>query len=233
MTINVGEIKKLVVVDVHDRWGCYLDIASGAPLLLPMAQLPLNLDFRPCVGDEVYVVMEQNETGRLQAKLALEEQLCNITGPAPATWLHEWKETIVYRSLPMGTFVVVQAADGNSNAIGMIHHSERKRPLRVGEKVNCRVTFVREDGRVNLSMTPRKEVARDEDAERILFFLCDRSKGAMPYSDNTSPEMIRQRFDMSKSAFKRALGKLIKEGKVEQRDDWTYAVQMQHRYEDK
>ncbi|MNC70917.1 hypothetical protein D3C75_1217770 [compost metagenome] len=46
----------------------------------------------------------------------------------------------------------------------------------------------------------------------------------MPYSDNTPPDLIKQRFGISKAAFKRALGKLLKEGKITQKENWTYLV---------
>ncbi|MNY74532.1 hypothetical protein D3C86_2135840 [compost metagenome] len=44
----------------------------------------------------------------------------------------------------------------------------------------------------------------------------------MPYSDATPPDIIKQRFGISKSAFKRALGKLMKEGHITQKENWTY-----------
>ena len=59
------------------------------------------------------------------------------------------------------------------------------------------------------------------DAERILILLQDRN-GKMPYSDKTSPEVIKDKFNISKAAFKRAMGHLLKEGLVEQKDGWTY-----------
>ena len=46
----------------------------------------------------------------------------------------------------------------------------------------------------------------------------------MPYSDKTSPEVIRDKFGISKGAFKRALGHLLKEGRIEERDGWTYLI---------
>ena len=66
-----------------------------------------------------------------------------------------------------------------------------------------------------------KEEAMVSDGEEILALLRER-KGKMPYSDATSPEIIRDKFGVSKAAFKRALGRLLKEGKIEQRDGWTY-----------
>lgn len=97
--------------------------------------------------------------------------------------------------------------------------------LRLGEEVKVRVTLVREDGRVNLAMSPRKEVGRDEDADRLIAFLKERPGGGMPYSDATPPDIIKQRFGISKSAFKRAMGKLMKEGLVTQKENWTYLVE--------
>ena len=63
-----------------------------------------------------------------------------------------------------------------------------------------------------------------EDADRLLAFLKERPGGAMPYSDETSAEDIQRRFGLSKSAFKRALGKLMKDGLVTQKGAWTHLV---------
>jgi predicted RNA-binding protein (virulence factor B family) len=62
---------------------------------------------------------------------------------------------------------------------------------------------------------------QDDDADKLMSYLQGRG-GTMPYWDKTPPEDIKQRFSMSKASFKRALGKLMKEGKIEQRDGWTY-----------
>jgi uncharacterized protein len=80
---------------------------------------------------------------------------------------------------------------------------------------------VKEDGTVNISLLSRKEDALDLDAERIYQYLLSRN-GAMPYSDKSMPEDIQERFNLSKGAFKRALGKLMKEGKAYQEGSWTY-----------
>jgi len=87
-----------------------------------------------------------------------------------------------------------------------------------------RVTYLREDGRLNASLRPPKEAARVEDADRILALLQEHD-GKMPYTDATSPEVIQDRFQISKAAFKRALGRLLKEGLIVQRDGWTYLAQ--------
>ena len=57
---------------------------------------------------------------------------------------------------------------------------------------------------------------------RLFNDLLESRKGRMPYSDATSPEVIRDKFQISKAAFKRALGHLLREGRVVEKDGWTY-----------
>lgn len=230
--LTLGEMAKLVVADVHPRLGCFLEMGLGRQLLLPIRELPEMRELHPQVGDEVFVIMEHDRQGRLRAKLAGERELAPLTFHAPTTWMNEWVEATVYKPLQMGTFVLVDGGVLGFGAIGMIHSSERSRMLRLGEKVRVRVTLVREDGRVNLSMSQRKEVGRNEDADRILEFIKERPNGAMPYSDQTPPDIIKNKFGISKSAFKRALGKLMKDGLVTQDENWTYLVKKEEASEE-
>ncbi|WP_145323349.1 MULTISPECIES: CvfB family protein [Paenibacillus] len=220
--LMLGEMARLVVADVHPRLGCFLEMGLGRQLLLPIRELPELEELRPQVGDEVFVIMEHDKQGRLRAKLAGERELSPLSFHAPTSWLNEWVEATVYKPLQMGTFVLVEGGVLGFGAIGMIHSSERSHMLRLGEKVKCRVTLVREDGRVNLAMTQLKQVGRNEDADKLLAFMKERPMGGMPYSDATPPDIIKQRFGISKSAFKRALGKLMKDGLIVQKESWTY-----------
>lgn len=222
--LTLGEMALLEVADLHPRLGAFLEMGLGRQLLLPMRELPELKELRPVVGDYVFVVMEHDKQGRLRAKLAGEQELAPHTFPAPESWKGQWLTARVYKPLQMGTFVLVEGGVLGFGVIGMIHSSERSRLLRLGEEVQVRVAHIREDGRVNLSMAPRKEIGRDEDSARILDFLNERPGGGMPYSDATPPEIIKQRFGISKSAFKRALGKLMKEGRITQKENWTYLV---------
>ena len=60
-----------------------------------------------------------------------------------------------------------------------------------------------------------------DDAEVILEYLAERN-GAIPFWDKSQPDDIKDRFNMSKASFKRALGKLMKEDRVYQEEGWTY-----------
>ncbi|WP_019536063.1 CvfB family protein [Paenibacillus ginsengihumi] len=225
--IRMGEVALLEVVDIHPRFGCFLEMGLGRNLLLPYSELPELPEVQPQVGDKVFVQLDRDKAGRLLAKLAGEEALKRLCFPAPASWRNTWVAARVYKPLKIGTFVVCDGGVVGFGVIGMIHPSERVRPLRLGEEVQVRVTFVRDDGNVNLSMRPPKQIGRDEDAERLLAFLRERPNGAMPYSDETPADLIQKRFGISKSAFKRALGKLMKEGAVYQQGSWTYLKQQE------
>lgn len=223
--ITLGEMTRLVVADVHPRLGCFLEMGLGRQLLLPLSELPEKLEYRPIPGDEVFVFLTHDKSGRQIAKLAQEQDLAPLMFTAPAAWKNQWVEGWVTKSLQMGSFVVIDGGVVGFGAYGLIPSSERIESLRLGQRVRARVTFVREDGRVNLSMTQQKEHGRIEDADRILAFLKERPSGGMPYSDETEAELIRNRFGISKSAFKRALGKLMRDGIVIQQGSWTYLAE--------
>ncbi|MCM3746473.1 S1-like domain-containing RNA-binding protein [Paenibacillus pasadenensis] len=223
--IQLGELKRLVVADIHPRLGCFLEIGLGRQLLLPLSELPELIDLRPLPGDEVFVKLSHDKSGRLLAKLAREEDLASLVFPAPASWRNEWKEGWVSRTLQMGSFVVLDGGVVGFGAYGLIPSTERPEPLRLGQRVKARVTYIREDGRANLSMNLRKEVGRVEDADRILAFIKERPGQAMPYSDETPADIIKNKFGISKSAFKRAVGKLMREGIVKQDGNWTRLIQ--------
>src|SRR5699024_3556145 len=92
---------------------------------------------------------------------------------------------------------------------GFIHHTEREREPRLGEHVTGRIIEVKEDGTLNVSLLPLKHERIDDDAELILAYLNEHD-GEMPFNDRSSPDDIRNTFQISKSAFKRALGRLMR-----------------------
>jgi hypothetical protein len=225
--LRLGEVAKLAVADVHPRYGCFLEMGLGRQLLLPAAELPRERELRPRPGDELYVRMAHDKSGRIIAALAEEADLAKLAVPAPAAWFNRTVRCRVTRLSRVGAFVFAEAESPRLGVLGLIPASEQTRPPRLGEALEARVTFVRNDGRVNLSMRPRKEIGREEDAERILAWLRSRDSGAMPYSDETPPDIIQRKFGISKAAFKRALGKLMKEGVVRQEGGWTYLNEQQ------
>jgi len=223
--IRLGEMARLKVADFHPNFGFFLEMGIGRQLLLPIKSFPPERKSAwPQEGDELFVVMKHDKEGRMLARLAGIDDLSPLTFRAPSSWKNQWKDGWVTDVFRDGVFVLVEGGVLGFGALGYIHEAAMVHPLRIGQKFSARVTQVREDGRVTLSVRASKEAGRLEDADRILAFLQERPGGAMPYSDQTSAEDIQRRFGLSKSAFKRALGKLMKDGLIEQKGNWTHLV---------
>lgn len=79
--------------------------------------------------------------------------------------------------------------------------------------ITCRISNVREDGKLTLSPRKKAYLQLEEDAENILQVI-DEFAGVLPFDDKVSPEVIKREFGLSKAAFKRAVGHLLKENKI-------------------
>lgn len=219
--ITEGQYGWVKVVDVRNDLGVFLDIGIQKDLLLGKDDLPVVKDVWPDVGDMIYSTLRVNRNGRLYAKMASEQIISEISIAATEKQLNKNIQGHVYRTAKVGTWIIT--AEGYR---GFIHESERKVEPRLGQKVEGRIVDVKTDGTINVSLLPRKHEAQSSDADVILDYLNARN-GAMPYWDKSMPEDIEERFNMSKGAFKRALGKLMKDGKVYQENGWTYLKQEQ------
>jgi predicted RNA-binding protein (virulence factor B family) len=86
--------------------------------------------------------------------------------------------------------------------------------LRIGERPTLRVSKVLPDGKLELSMREPAHLQINEDCERILNELKASEKGFLPYHDKTESLILKNKFNMSKNSFKRAIGHLYKEGLI-------------------
>ena len=86
--------------------------------------------------------------------------------------------------------------------------------LKLGSQVQARVTSVRDDGKLNLSINKKIPEQMEEDAIKILEVIKEYD-GELPYNDKASPEIIARDFGISKAAFKRGVGRLLKAGKID------------------
>ena len=83
----------------------------------------------------------------------------------------------------------------------------------IGQQIEARVAAVKADGKLDLSVRSRIPEQMDADAQKIMERL-EKSGGVLPFTDKADPERIRDEFGMSKAAFKRAVGRLMKQGKI-------------------
>jgi len=214
-----GEYGWLEVVDMSSRLGVFLDNGINKDLLVFVDDLPKLQDEWPRPGDRLLVTLKRDKLGRLLAKPVTEEEVVKIAQPADESMKNKQVAGTVYKVIQAGAFLLTE-----DDQILFIHRDEMTERLHLGQTIQCRVSFVREDGRMNGSMRERKEVKYGEDADKLLRYLLNRD-GAMPYTDDTPADVIRDKFQMSKSSFKRALGKLMKERRIEQKDGWTKVIE--------
>lgn len=204
------------VVEVLPGLGVFVNIGIAKEILVSKDDLPLFVDVWPEPGDMLYVTLGKDQKGRLLAIPATEAILSKQWEWAPEELLNKSISGRVYRTNKEGAAIITE-----DDYRGFIHHTERKQEPRLGEWVTGRVIEVKNDGTLNVSLRPLKGESMSEDADQILQHLQEHN-GVIPFSDKSDPEDIRGTFQISKAAFKRALGKLMKEGKVEQRDGNTY-----------
>ncbi|RKD24629.1 hypothetical protein BEP19_09655 [Ammoniphilus oxalaticus] len=218
--LQMGQFDWLKVTDVNKRMGVFLDMGIQKELLLSKDDLPFNWAQWPQVGDRVFVGLKHDRRGRLLAKLGLDVELAEHEKQGTRDLINTEVSGNVYRVIEPGAFLFT-----DENYIAFIHREDMNGTIRLGEFVTARVKSIRDDGRINVTHQASKKEAYYDDSESILQILQDRG-GAMPFTDKTSPETIRERFGISKAAFKRAMGKLLKERKVYQEEGWTYLTSM-------
>ena len=206
-----GQIARLKVINTS-RDGAFLDVGAERGIFMPYA----GMRGRPQIGEVVWAKLYTDKSGRLAVTMEVEDEMRRASQPAVGVRVGDKVTGAIYNYTDSGAFMF-----SKERYIVFIDNKEIKYRPRVGEIVTARVTYVRQDGRLNASLREVKEKALITDSERILELLASRN-GKMPYSDETSPEVIRDKFQISKAAFKRALGHLMREGRVVEQDGWTY-----------
>lgn len=202
--IQLHETALLTVADVG-KIGAFLDWGLEKDLLLPFKEQTAHVK----KGQEVLAALYIDKSSRLCATMKVYPYLQQNS---PYIVGDEVKGRVYELSDNFGVFVAV-----DDKYSGLIPKKEAQGVYQPGEFISCRVTSVREDGKLNLS--PRKKAYQqmEEDAALVLKVL-DEFAGVLPFDDRVSPEIIKREFGLSKAAFKRAVGHLMKEKKIEIRE---------------
>lgn len=199
--ITLGELAVLKVADTG-RIGAFLDWGLEKDLLLPFKEQTAKVR----KGDEVLVALYIDKSDRLCATMKVYERL-----RTDSPYQKDDQVTgIIYEiSDNFGVFVAVDHCYS-----ALIPKQEAYGSLKVGDQVHARVTKVKEDGKLNLAVREKAFIQMDEDADMIMKRM-EAYGGRLPFTDKADPELIRKEFGLSKNAFKRAIGRLLKEGKIE------------------
>ena len=96
---------------------------------------------------------------------------------------------------------------------GLIYTSELYAPVRVGDEVHGRIVKIRPDGKADLALRKLAYAQMEEDSEMV-YAVIKSYKGVLPFTDKADKDIIKKEFGLSKNAFKRACGRLLKEGKI-------------------
>ncbi|MBP3753747.1 MAG: RNA-binding protein [Lachnospiraceae bacterium] len=202
--LMIGGLARLKVVQVT-KIGAFLDWGLEKDLFLPYAQQTYKVE----QGDEILVTMYADKSDRLCAKMDVYKSLEDRSD-------YKKDDTVVGTlyliSNNFGAFVAVD--DKYSALIPKKEMFGAAEKLTAGMKITARVARVMDDGRLELAVRDKGYMQRNEDADKI-FEMLKAAGGKLDFYDKSEPELIREKTGMSKNEFKRAVGKLLKEDKID------------------
>ena len=197
---EVGSIESLTAVDI-DKKGVYFKISDNRNLFMPFEERTYKV-----LMDMTYpVVIKENNAGYVYLSSKIRDLLSND---------HEYKENdevsgrIYSINKAIGAFIAI---DNKYDSLLRIH--ELRGVHIEGELIEARVKEVKSDGKIELSLRQRAYIQMDADSDRILDYLYE-NDGVVYLSDKSSPDKIFKIFNMSKSAYKRAIGRLYKNNDI-------------------
>lgn len=200
--LQMGQIAVLKVASVQ-KIGAFLDWGLEKDLFLPYKEQSSKV----YEEEEVLVRLYIDKSNRLCASMKGLYELLQTDSPYQA---NDSVSGRVYEfSQNFGTFVAV---DDKYSA--MIPRHEDSSYLRIGDVIEARVTEVKADGKLDLTLRQKAYLQMDQDAMHVLEVL-EEYAGVLPFNDKASPEIIMREMKMSKNAFKRAVGRLYKQQKIE------------------
>lgn len=199
--VELGGIARLKVAQ-SSRIGAFLDWGLEKDLFLPFKEQSCGV--KP--GDEFLVVLYVDKSGRLCASMRRVYDYLTSAGCYDKDSMVSG--TVIEINPDYGAYVAV-----DDKYYGMVPKNELFEKLKIGDRIEGRVIKVRDDGKLTLSMRKKAYLQMDDDSAYI-FEEIKKCGGSLPFTDKASPELIKSRFNMSKSEFKRAIGRLLKERRI-------------------
>lgn len=199
--IEKGKVAVLEVKEVS-KIGAFLDWGLEKDLLLPFKEQTKPVK----KSDKVLVSLYIDKSDRLCATMKVYPYL--------ETGKHLKKDdqvtgTVYEISKNFGAFVAVE-----NRYSALIPKRDMPNDISVGEEIRARITAIKSDGKIDLSVREKAYIQMSIDADRLMRYL-DEHDGVIPFTDKASPQLISETMNMSKNEFKRAVGNLLKAGKIE------------------
>jgi len=194
--VELGEIRFLRIRDTS-RFGAFADWGLPKDLLIPFQEQTSDL----APGDVHAIGLVLDRTGRLSGTMRVREMLM-YGGEFERD---EWVEGEAWREEHgIGVFCIIER-----RYLGLLSADEPHN-LRRGQTAKFRIQHVLPDGKLELSLRGHGHEELERDAQHVLTRL--RRPGAPSVGDHSSPEQLRSLFGLSKKAFKRAAGRLLRSG---------------------
>ena len=199
-----AELGGVAVMEVKEvsNIGAFLDWGLEKDLLLPFKEQSR----RVAQGEKVLAAVYLDKSRRFCATMNVYEYL---ETDSPYQKGDRVTGTIYETEGNFGVFVAV-----DNRYSGLIPKREAAGSYRIGDTIQVRVTAVKPDGKLDLSPNERVEVQMDKDAELVMKVI-EEYEGVLPFGEKVSPEIIKREFGISKAAFKRAVGRLYKQGRIQ------------------
>lgn len=201
---TVGQVANLEVADVNEM-GAFLDWGLVKDLFLPFAEQKTRLE----VGQRCIVYVYMDNTDRIIATTRLNRFIKDEV----ATIYDNYNPGDKVRILIAARTELGYKAVVDNKYWGLIHHSDIRQAIRVGQKVDAYIRKQRDDKRLDLSLQPIGYQKVGGLAEQIMQKL-EAGNGFLALSDKSPAELIEMHFGVSKRAFKMAIGKLYKDRKI-------------------
>lgn len=199
--IMLGEFRLLQVAEVNE-FGAFMDWGLEKHLLVPFREQRNKMKQGQWYVVHCYL---DDKTQRLVASNKLDKFLNN-----DHLNLTEWEEVtlVVTRQTDLGWEVIV-----NEKHKGLVYFNEVFKTINIGDVIPGCVKKIRDDNKIDISLQPLGSRVLEPAANKIYTVLKENG-GFLPFHDKSDPEEIRDMFQMSKKTFKKGLGTLYKERKV-------------------
>lgn len=198
--LQLGEIAMLRVAQVG-KIGAFLDWGLEKELFLPFREQTTRVR----EGDLCLVALYIDKSSRLCATMNVYPWLRT---DSPYQKEDRVRGRIYETSQEFGLFVAV---DNIYSAL--IPKKEAYGDLKIGDDIEARVIRVHEDGKLDLSVREKAWIQIEKDAEKVIQVI-ESYDGSLPFNDRANPEVINRELGMSKNEFKRAVGHLLKNGRI-------------------
>lgn len=201
------------VVNVIEGVGVFVKNNTPKDLLISKDYLPYDSNEWPILGDKVFASLKIKKDS-LVAKPVNRFDVLSLKSKTRYSE-QEMVEAYVLRIAEKGIGFIT-----NDLIYVFVPNTQLRGKYRLGQSVSLTITKMM-DGEAYGTLNAHKEVLMDEDKETILNYLKEHH-GVMKLTAKSSSEEVERLFNMSRKAFKRALGGLYKEELVEFDEDKTF-----------